>query len=111
MFQGLHLACVAANDSDLAMELINSIVHCCLSEGRTGRGGAFIFWDGFQEVAHRFLEDEQFVPHFKALLRLICRPWFGRLWIVQEFLLASKQTVFYGDKSVAWLELFRIFLF
>jgi hypothetical protein len=36
------------------------------------------------------------------LLRLFSRPWFTRLWVVQEIALARRVLVLYEDHSIAW---------
>jgi hypothetical protein len=47
--------------------------------------------------------------HWKAVLYLAGRPWFIRRWIVQEVVLASKSTVYCGNKSTYWGALFYVF--
>ncbi|KAH7345819.1 heterokaryon incompatibility protein-domain-containing protein [Pyrenochaeta sp. MPI-SDFR-AT-0127] len=41
-------------------------------------------------------------PCWKALGRLMNRPWFQRVWTVQEAVFARKSTVFCGDKTISW---------
>ena len=47
------------------------------------------------------------LPHpqgvaWKALQGIVLRPWFARVWIIQEVALASHVTCFLGDKAFSW---------
>jgi hypothetical protein len=41
-------------------------------------------------------------PEWKSLQRLFCSPWFERIWIVQEVVLASEAWVIAGEKTCSW---------
>ena len=41
---------------------------------------------------------------WRALKALLSRPWFGRMWILQELGVASSATVFCGNNSISWQE-------
>ncbi|KAF1809920.1 HET-domain-containing protein [Eremomyces bilateralis CBS 781.70] len=44
-------------------------------------------------------------PDWKCIASLFSRPWFGRLWVVQEITLARRATIFWGDSELEWQEL------
>jgi hypothetical protein len=101
----------AEADSDLAMELINSITESCLAAMReTPHKGITV--DGtLAPVAELFYKDEKFTRHFRALLSLIIRPWFSRLWVVQEVVLSTSRIVVCGNHQADWGYLFNTLLF
>lgn len=39
---------------------------------------------------------------WRALKALLSRPWFGRMWILQELGVASSATVVCGNQSISW---------
>lgn len=41
---------------------------------------------------------------WRALKALLSRPWFGRMWILQELGVASSATVVCGNQSISWQE-------
>lgn len=41
---------------------------------------------------------------WRALKALLSRPWFGRMWILQELGVASSATIVCGNKSISWQE-------
>ncbi|TPX07446.1 uncharacterized protein E0L32_002084 [Thyridium curvatum] len=45
-----------------------------------------------------------------ALLQLLTRPWFGRLWVVQEFFLASRVALLLGRECFDWKSLMTALL-
>ncbi|EJT76580.1 hypothetical protein GGTG_06498 [Gaeumannomyces tritici R3-111a-1] len=46
----------------------------------------------------------------EAYIKILYRPWWQRVWVLQELLLAKKVTPLYGPHSIDW-ELFRMCLF
>jgi hypothetical protein len=44
------------------------------------------------------------------LLELLCHPWFERVWVIQEVIVASAITVQYGYMTLSWPELHRFAL-
>ncbi|RSL73493.1 hypothetical protein CEP51_011755 [Fusarium floridanum] len=48
--------------------------------------------------------------HFRDLQTLLCRPWWTRVWVLQEAILAKKITLYCGQRHVDWT-LFRVYLF
>lgn len=44
---------------------------------------------------------------WRAYKRLMALPYFRRVWMVQEVLLASKATAFWGDVELSWLHIAR----
>lgn len=47
-------------------------------------------------------EGTEVLPVLKALKRLCRRPWFGRLWIAQEFALSTDPNILIGHQSLRW---------
>jgi hypothetical protein len=101
----------AEADSDLAMELINSITESCQAAMRDNPHKEVTYSGTFAPVAEQFYKDESFAQHFRALLSLIIRPWFGRLWVVQEVVLSTRRIVLCGNHQADWGSFFNIFLF
>ncbi|KAK4162892.1 heterokaryon incompatibility protein-domain-containing protein [Cladorrhinum sp. PSN259] len=59
--------------------------------------------DGEEKEDETFKEPE---PHVSgAVVRFFERPWFRRIWVVQEFVLAKEVQLFCGTKKVAWQQL------
>jgi hypothetical protein len=44
-------------------------------------------------------------PRWKALLQLLCRPWFSRIWVQQEIMLAPVVSMACGPTSIQWDDL------
>jgi hypothetical protein len=42
-----------------------------------------------------------------AVHAVFWRPWFERLWVFQEAVLAKEATVFYGDQKIGWEYLYK----
>jgi hypothetical protein len=42
------------------------------------------------------------VDGFAPLISLLCRPWFTRVWIIQEVALAPEATLFIGNHEMPW---------
>jgi hypothetical protein len=47
-------------------------------------------------------------PQWAALRELLTRPWFGRLWVIQEAVLPTDLLFFWGEHSLSWPELEKI---
>lgn len=47
----------------------------------------------------------------KALLALLSRPWFQRVWIIQEFVVAPNVVMCCGRRSVVWESVLSIFCY
>lgn len=52
----------------------------------------------------RIMSDPTFADAWSALGRLMLRPWFSRLWVVQEISLARGATVHCGSECVTWYD-------
>ena len=55
-------------------------------------------------------ESKTISPEFFALLQLFGHPWFERIWIIQEVVLAKTVTVLYGSEEVPWNTLHYVVL-
>lgn len=89
-------------DSDLAMKLVDQLGKVLqfdpLSEAFT------LKWNGAAEsdwvkVAEPVPYDE---AEFRALQNLFARPWFERLWVVQEVLNSTEAIVVCGRQQTSW---------
>jgi len=96
----------ASENSGPPMQLINSIEKSYISARRELLDGKLTSREIFESFARLLLEDEQLVSHFRTLLSLICCPWFNRMWVFQEVVLAATRTVFCGKQAADW-ELLR----
>ncbi|KAF1938832.1 HET-domain-containing protein [Clathrospora elynae] len=64
------------------------------------------------EAVQKHMEKSKFTPeNWTSFSRLIQRPWFRRLWIRQEVLLASKILMRCGYAEVAWEKLEKAIVF
>lgn len=43
-------------------------------------------------------------PGFNALIRILRRPWFYRVWILQEVAACSDEGIYCGSRSITWSE-------
>ena len=86
-----------------AFELVKAIV-----EGRNKNPLAFDEWGHFRPYFRR-----KWIPHWKQLADLFAASYWRRLWIVQEFGLATKLQILYGTSTCDGLTflLFRELLF
>jgi hypothetical protein len=50
----------------------------------------------------RYIHDEYTIGHLEAFTALLSHSWWKRVWVIQEFALASKITLRYGPQSVDW---------
>jgi hypothetical protein len=100
----------AEADSDLAMELINSITESCLAVMRENPHKGITVDGTLAPVTELFYKDEKFTRHFRALLSLIISPWFSRLWVVQEVVLSTSRIILCGNHQADWSYLFNTFL-
>jgi hypothetical protein len=57
---------------------------------------------------HRDIEGGSAPREWTALKRLISNPWFERVWVVQEVVMASKVDVLYGGQYLDWDTLISI---
>lgn len=46
---------------------------------------------------------------WEPVIALLHRPWFGRLWVVQEVVLAEHAVVFCGNRSLSWDVVEKVF--
>jgi len=58
-------------------------------------------FSNFDRVVH----DSGFDEEWRAVVRLICVPWFNRVWVVQEISVAQKAIIWCGSVSVDWKQL------
>jgi hypothetical protein len=61
--------------------------------------------DQAEELARKYGVTLRF-PHVLALQAIFRRPWFRRVWIIQEVAISSKATVVCGEEQIDWWLLF-----
>ncbi|KAI7763653.1 hypothetical protein LZL87_014008 [Fusarium oxysporum] len=54
----------------------------------------------------RLRTDPYLRARVKGLVDLMRHPWFSRVWVVQEAVVASRAMFFYGSESIPWMELY-----
>ncbi|KAM7206457.1 Heterokaryon incompatibility protein (HET) domain containing protein [Naviculisporaceae sp. PSN 640] len=97
----------ADEDTELAMTLIRDAASA-LTRMRILKPGDFKklkeidSYTAFQQYGLPPLEQH---PGYKSFVELIGRPWFYRVWIIQEVSVASKVEVWCGNVQVPWDEL------
>ena len=85
----------ASGDSKLAMEFIPKIYHVI---GYLHTNNLPITIESVTEFQDCTLRD----PTWKALISLVERKWFQRVWIIQEVVLAKRTELVCGEESVDW---------
>ncbi|KAJ5096890.1 hypothetical protein N7456_007611 [Penicillium angulare] len=90
----------ASHDSDVAMAYVNE---CAKIWARDGRPHGTTSAEG---VVNPFQHSKAFAKGpVRALLELVRRPWFSRVWVIQECALAANRaTVHAGSEQTLWLD-------
>jgi Heterokaryon incompatibility protein (HET) len=83
-------------------EVFDAIPQLCLDFSKVPEGA------GNLRNLHTFGLPPREDPTWLALEHLYCRPWFQRLWIVQEAILAQELCVMCGTKQLQWGQLCAI---
>ena len=85
------------------------IVIMWLGEGEDDGDAALVFLENFQEqlmspggIGSLMMSDDDFDDAWIAVGKLFKRPYWGRLWIIQEVLLARNPVVCCGAASCSW---------
>jgi len=86
--------------SDLAMDTILAI-HLAL-EKKEAAGDRRLLHDLSNADRHRYGLTQERSPEMEALIALYQRPWFHRVWVVQELALPPSAMLLCGTKSLAW---------
>ena len=85
---GVHIWLGEENeDSDLAMSLVRQL-------GETSQQGP-----GVQGLAYPDVSEEQRAAHWKALIALLERSWWARVWVRQEVAVAKQAVVHCGNQQ------------
>ena len=92
------------DESDLAMDLvINYETTCgCRTRPEDILGQYYEQCEAFENKTRNW------TSHWRALGKLISRPWFTRRWIIQETAFAQQKYVHCGDKRVCWFSFIRV---
>lgn len=68
-------------------------------------------WNSIKSLFSRPASESKVIqPEFLAMLLLFRHPWFERIWIIQEVVLAKTVTVFYGSEEISWDTLHYVIL-
>jgi hypothetical protein len=59
-------------------------------------------WDLTARDRKRYLLPHPLDVRFVSLLKVASRPWFGRVWIIQEICFATKALMYCGEWSMPW---------
>jgi len=87
-----------SEDSRLAAAFISTLTAVLSSLDAAAKGSVLLL----QEQSGIPPADD---PRWMALLRLICRPWFERIWVQQEIILASSVLMACGHAWISWHDL------
>jgi hypothetical protein len=85
------------NDSDLAMDFIGDVVDVILALP----SGALLTFINITDYGLPPHPDK----HWFALGKLLTRPWFQRVWVVQECIMAKDAVVLCGGRELPWSSL------
>ncbi|KAF4334019.1 polyketide synthase [Fusarium beomiforme] len=91
-----------ANQVAMMRDIYASAVRTLVYLGREANGSEIV---GNLLLRHIFEEyglPEPDHPDWKALAKLWGRPWFRRVWVIQEFVLSPDVQMFCGDWEVSW---------
>ncbi|KAG8525465.1 uncharacterized protein KY384_009109 [Bacidia gigantensis] len=99
-------------DSDLALDTISRINDELQQQLDNKRRDLATFWSSLNLGETTFFRTQPFDPRpWVAINRLFQRPWWTRVWTVQEVILPQNSIDFLcGRKSVSWLALQRVSL-
>ncbi|KAG4419007.1 hypothetical protein IFR04_007868 [Cadophora malorum] len=110
----------SAEDSDMAMEALHSMMRCKLQESTftadtpmplsQGRPAVKdehddqIVMASFAKMFGKVTATDDEIPAFpiKAVSALLARAWWGRIWVLQELAVAKRVTVVCGPKVMKW---------
>ena len=91
-----------AEDAD-AFSLLNRFDQLFATKGVIDVGGV-------ENILHRLELPSDDSQEWTALVKLFQRPWFQRIWVLQEAVMARKITVVCGSYLVAWDLIYRLAL-
>ena len=85
----------ASPESDLAMDFVDPLRHAILAARRDKApfSPELLFKKGGFDLSS---------PSWVALGKLFRRPWFGRIWVVQEVVVASDPVFICGNRALRW---------
>ena len=101
-------------DSDRGLTFINkmlgpcfqSVGFCCTDEQANVNSKFWEEWDEGKDrdcwAAIDHLMTPKYAKSWSSIAQLLCRPWWNRVWVIQELISAQKATVLSGTCSVPW---------
>ncbi|KAM5359954.1 hypothetical protein ACJA88_014994 [Fusarium oxysporum] len=105
------------DDSHKALKLLNLAWNKHIWTGMFNQAGwtaeEIAFWIGVDLPSDEERRKSQMVmlpscgdQQWESVARFFSRPWFSRLWIIQEFVVARELILFHGTQHIKWQELF-----
>ncbi|KAK5652078.1 hypothetical protein OQA88_10854 [Cercophora sp. LCS_1] len=91
------LVCLGGTSSLAALSLVSELRFL---ERTYGRDFVIAHVEGFKQRRY----DLWLRFRIESLVSLLQHQWFSRVWVVQEAVVASKVTIFYGGKPIDWME-------
>lgn len=101
-------------DSDRGLAFVNkmlgpcfeSVGFSCTDEQANVDSKFWEEWDNGKDgdcwVAIDHLMTLRYAKYWSSIALLLCRPWWNRVWVIQELISAQKATVHCGTSSVPW---------
>jgi Heterokaryon incompatibility protein (HET) len=95
-------------DSDLAFDVMNQIgkAACDIGFWKIPRKSWLEAWSnrsGLYSQIHQLVEEKLFLDHaYEAIVRLTNRPWWYRVWVVQEFVVPRVVSFTCGFSSISF---------
>ncbi len=94
------------DESDLAMDLVIEYEKTCGCQVNAEEiSDLGVLYEAFENKTMNWSS------HWRALEKLMCRPWFTRRWIVQETAFARQKYVLCGSKRVCWFSFEQVVSF
>ena len=98
------LVCLGEGSSNLAFSLISELQGIIETFGNARAGEHMASFFSRRRV------DLILRARIEALCDLLHHPWFRRVWVVQEVVMAKSVTFFYDGRLIDWTELYKTFM-
>ena len=95
------LVCLGGDWSHPALSLVDELR--ILSDRR----GPEYLRGHIAQFYERWRYDPYLRARVRALVAIMAHPWFRRVWVVQEVVVAKQVTFFYGNTPIGWERLYR----
>ncbi|KAE8446778.1 hypothetical protein EG329_011683 [Mollisiaceae sp. DMI_Dod_QoI] len=88
--------------SDIAIDFLDELQHPKLQPDETGNWGPYTVKEG---DSWKIKPIPDLTRRLAALYRFFLRPYFRRIWVIQELAVATSPSVYCGKKRAAWSQL------